>query len=203
MFIALSAIGLSLVVGVPLGLLAGTYSGTLDMIIMRAQDGLLAFPSILFAILVVSALGPSAFTIILVMALVYVPRFARLVRGSVLTIKQLDYVLASRVIGAPTSRIMFRTILPNTMAPVLVQATIGMAFTILTEASLSYLGLGVQPPTPTWGTMLQAAQRFSVLAPWYLLAPGVSIFLTVLVFNFLGDRLRDHLDPRLRGARSA
>ncbi len=198
LFIAVAAIALSMVLGIPMGLVAGTSGGMLDMLIMRVQDGLLAFPSILFAILVVLALGASEYTIILVMALVYVPRFARLVRGSVLVIKNLDYVLASRVVGASTGRIMFRSILPNAMAPVLVQATIGMAFTILTEASLSYLGLGVQPPTATWGTMLQAAQRYSVLAPWYVLAPGVFIFLTVLVFSFLGDRLRDSLDPRLR-----
>lgn len=199
LFIAVAAVGLSLVVGVPIGLVAGTYGGMVDMILMRIQDGLLAFPSILFAILIVSAFGPSALIIILVMAVVYVPRFARLVRASVLIIQHLDYVLASRVAGARTTHIMFRSILPNTLGPIFVQATIGLAFTILTEASLSYLGLGVQPPTPTWGTMLQAAQRYSTLAPWYLLAPGLAIFITVLVFNFLGDQLRDRLDPRLRG----
>lgn len=199
LFIAAAAIGLSLLIGVPIGLIAGTYGGMVDMVLMRIQDGLLAFPSILFAILIVSAFGPSALIIIFVMAVVYVPRFARLVRGSVLIIQHLDYVLASRVAGATTNHIMFRAILPNALGPVLVQATIGLAFTILTEASLSYLGLGVQPPTPTWGTMLQSAQRYSTLAPWYLLAPGLAIFFTVLVFNFLGDQLRDRLDPRLRG----
>lgn len=200
MLISVAAIGLSMVLGIPMGLVAGAYGGWLDMVIMRFQDGLLAFPSILFAVLMVSALGPSLVTLIAVMALVYVPRFARLVRGSVLIIKTQDYVLASHMIGASMGRIMFRAILPNTLAPVFVQATIGLAFTILTEASLSYLGMGVQPPTATWGTILQGSQRYSHLAPWYVLAPGVCIFLTVLVFNFLGDRLRDSLDPRLRGA---
>jgi ABC-type dipeptide/oligopeptide/nickel transport system permease subunit len=199
MFTAASAMLLSCLVGVPLGLLSGMYEGLVDGAIMRALEAILAFPVILFAILIAAAFGPSIATVILTMTIVYVPRFARLVRGNVLTLKEREFVLASRACGARNRRIMFRTLLPNCMAPIIVQATLGLAFTILTEATLSYLGLGVQPPTATWGTMLQKAQRFTRVAPWYVLSPGACIFIVVLTFNFLGDRLRDRLDPKLRG----
>ena len=199
MLTASSAMMLSGLIGIPLGLLAGMYEGLVDGIIMRALDAILSFPVILFAILVAAVLGPSVATVILTMTIVYVPRFARLVRGSVLALKEREFVMASRACGARDLRIMFRTLLPNCMAPIIVQATLGLAFTILVEAALSYLGLGVQPPTATWGTMLQKAQRFSRIAPWYVVSPGACIFIIVLTFNFLGDRLRDNLDPRLRG----
>lgn len=199
--IAVAAMALAILIGVPLGLIAGMRKGIVDGIIMRMLDAILAFPVILFAILLVAAFDASINTIILVMAIVYVPRFARLVRGNVLVLQEREFVIASRALGATDGRIMFKTMLPNTMATILVQASIGMAFTILLEAALSYLGLGVQPPTATWGTMLRNAQRYAFLAPWYVISPGVCIFLIVLVFNFLGDRLRDRLDPKLRGSR--
>ncbi|MEM7112499.1 MAG: ABC transporter permease [Chloroflexota bacterium] len=200
-FIAVSAMVLASAIGVPLGLIAGMRKGIVDGIIMRMLDAILAFPVILFAILLVAAFEASIATIILVMAIVYIPRFARLVRGNVLVLSEREFVIASKALGATDQRIMWRTMLPNTLATVLVQASIGMAFTILLEAALSYLGLGVQPPTATWGTMLRNAQRYAFLAPWYVVSPGVCIFLIVLVFNFLGDRLRDRLDPKLRGSR--
>jgi ABC-type dipeptide/oligopeptide/nickel transport system permease subunit len=199
-FIAVAAMALASAIGVPLGLIAGMRKGIVDGIIMRTLDAILAFPVIIFAILLVAAFDASVSTIIIVMAIVYIPRFGRLVRGNVLALSEREFVNASRALGATDRRIMWNTMFPNTLATILVQASIGMAFTILLEASLSYLGLGVQPPTATWGTMLRNAQRYAFLAPWYVISPGVCIFLIVLIFNFLGDRLRDRLDPMLRGS---
>ena len=198
--ISVSAMFVSILIGVPLGLLAGMRKGIVDGFVMRTMDGILAFPEILFAILLVAAFGASIFTIILVMAIVYIPRFARLTRGNVLVLKEREFVLASQALGASDLRIVMKCMLPNTFSIILVQASIGMAFTILLEAALSYLGMGVQPPTATWGTMLRNAQRFTFIAPWYVISPGLCIFVIVLVLNFLGDRIRDSMDPKLRGA---
>ena len=159
----------------------------------------MAFPSILFAILVVVAFGTTALTIVLTVGIVYFPRFARLVRGTVLALREQEFVLASRSCGASDLRIVGRHLLPNALTPILVLATLAMGAAILIEAGLSYLGLGIQPPTPTWGTMLQHARTYPAQAPWYVIAPGVCIFLLVLALNTLGDNLRDTLDPRLRG----
>jgi peptide/nickel transport system permease protein len=167
---------------------------------MRLQDALLAFPGTLFAILIVAGLGSSTTSIILTVGIVFFPRFARLVRGSVLALKEQEFVLASHAVGATGWRIATRHILPNCLAPIFVQVTLAMAVAILIEAGLSYLGLGVQPPTATWGTMLQRAQTYAAQAPWYVLAPGFCIFLLVLSLNVVGDHLRDALDPRLRNA---
>ena len=196
--ISLASVGLSFVIGIPLGLISGLYGGLAGGITMRVMDAVLAFPSLIFTILIVAALGASPFSIIVSIGFLFTPRFARLVRGSVLVLKDVEFVVASRACGAGSSRIMFRTILPNTMAPILVQITLGMALAISIEASLSYLGLGIQPPTATWGTMLRDAQRYLYLAPWYTLAPGIMIFVVILVLNFFGDRLSDALDPRLK-----
>ena len=196
--ISLASVGLSFVIGIPLGLISGLYGGLADGLTMRVMDAVLAFPSLIFTILIVAALGASPFSIIVSIGFLFTPRFARLVRGSVLVLKDVEFVVASRACGAGSSRIMFRTILPNTMAPILVQITLGMALAISIEASLSYLGLGIQPPTATWGTMLRDAQRYLYLAPWYTLAPGIMIFVVILVLNFFGDRLSDALDPRLK-----
>jgi peptide/nickel transport system permease protein len=166
---------------------------------MRLQDALLAFPSVLFAILVVAALGASKRSIILTVGAIYLPRFARLVRGSVLILKDQDFVTASRAAGATDSQLMIRHVLPNCFAPIMVQVTLAISVAILIEAGLSYLGLGVQPPTATWGNTLKAAQSYPSVAPWYVLAPGFCIFALVLALNTLGDGLRDRLDPRLRG----
>lgn len=198
MVVALLSMSLAVVIGVPLGLIAGWYGGPIDSVLMRLQDAILAFPTLLFAILVVALLGPSALTVVLTMWIVYVPRFARLVRAHVLLLKGMEFVVAAQALGASGRRIMLRHLLPNIVPTILVQSSLGMAFAILTEASLSYLGLGVQPPAPTWGSMLRVAQRYAHDAPWYVLAPGGAIFCVVLLLNFIGDRLRDHLDPRLR-----
>ena len=196
--ISSASVGLAFVIGIPLGLMSGLYGGLADGLTMRVMDAVLAFPSLIFTILIVAALGASPFSIIVSIGFLFTPRFARLVRGSVLVLKDVEFVVASRACGAGSSRIMFRTILPNTMAPILVQITLGMALAISIEAGLSYLGLGIQPPTATWGTMLRDAQRYLYLAPWYTLAPGVLIFVVILLLNFFGDRLRDALDPRLK-----
>ena len=196
--ISSASVGLAFVIGIPLGLISGLFGGLADGLTMRVMDAVLAFPSLIFTILIVAALGASPFSIIVSIGFLFTPRFARLVRGSVLVLKDVEFVVASRACGAGSSRIMFRTILPNTMAPILVQITLGMALAISIEAGLSYLGLGIQPPTATWGTMLRDAQRYLYLAPWYTLAPGIIIFVVILVLNFFGDRLRDALDPRLK-----
>jgi peptide/nickel transport system permease protein len=191
---------LAVAAGVPLGMLSGYAGGFIDATLMRLQDALLAFPAVLFAILVVAGIGASRESIILTVGAVYVPRFARLVRGMVLALKDEDFVTASRASGAGGGRIVIRHILPNCLAPIIVQVTLALAVAILIEAGLSYLGLGVQPPTATWGTMLQSAQSYPAQAPWYVLAPGICIFALVLALNTIGDALRDRLDPRLRRA---
>jgi peptide/nickel transport system permease protein len=189
---------LAMAIGIPVGLVAGYRGGWVDSVLMRLQDALLAFPSILFAILIVAARGASRQSIILTVGIIFIPRFARLVRASVLALKEEDFVTASRAIGASGSRLLWRHILPNAMPAILVQITLTMAVAVLVEAGLSYLGLGVQPPTATWGTMLKAAQSYPSQAPWYVLAPGICIFLLVLSLNTFGDGLRDRLDPRVQ-----
>jgi peptide/nickel transport system permease protein len=196
--ISVLGVALALVLGLPLGLIAGYWGGFVDSVLMRLQDALLAFPAVLFAILVVAAMGASRNSIVLTIGVIYLPRFARLVRGNVLVLKNEDFVIASRAAGASSLRIVFRHILPNCLASILVQITLAMAVAVLIEAGLSYLGLGVQPPTATWGTMLKSAQSYPRQAPWYVFAPGASIFVLVLALNTVGDALRDRLDPRLR-----
>jgi peptide/nickel transport system permease protein len=197
--VSVAGVALAVVIGVPVGLLAGYRGGLFDTVAMRIQDALLAFPAILFAILVVAAFGTSALAIVLTVGVVFIPRLARLVRGSVLVLKEQDFVVASHACGARERRLIVRHILPNVGPPILVQVTLAMAVAILIEAGLSYLGLGVQPPTATWGTLLQHAQQYPAQAPWYVLAPGFCIFIVVLALNTVGDTLRDTLDPRLRG----
>lgn len=199
LLICVAGVGLAALLGVTLGLLSGYRGGLFDALIMRLQEAILAFPAILFAILVAVALGSSALTIILTVGVIYMPRFARLVRGLVLVLKEQDFVTASHASGANERRILVRHILPNCLPAILVQITLAMGTAILIEAGLSYLGLGVQPPTPTWGNMLQHAQSYPAQAPWYMIMPGLCVFLIVLALNTLGDALRDRLDPRLRG----
>lgn len=198
LIISVLGVALAVATGVPLGLIAGFRGGFVDAFFMRLQDALLAFPAVLFAILVVAAMGASQKSIILTIGAIYLPRFARLVRGSVMVLKQEDFVTASRAAGASETRLIVRHILPNCLASILVQVTLAMAVAVLIEAGLSYLGLGVQPPTATWGTMLKSAQSYPAQAPWYVLAPGLSIFVLVLALNTVGDAMRDRLDPRLR-----
>ncbi len=196
LLIALSSVGLAALFGVPLGTVAGYCGGWIDTLIMRLQDVLLAFPAILFAILLIATFGSSPLNLVLTIAVVYIPRFARLQRGSVLMIKSRLYVEAARACGVPTRRILWHTILPNTISPLIIQSTLSLAIAVLIESGLSYMGLGIQPPDSTWGVMLRTAQTYMRLAPHYVVVPGVFLFLTVLSINLIGDWLRDQLDPR-------
>jgi glutathione transport system permease protein len=187
------------VVGTFLGLVAGYFEGWTDRIVMRIADVLFAFPGILLAIAIVAILGTGMFNVILAVAIFSIPTFARLVRGSVLTIKHLTYVEAARGLGASDWRIAFRHILPGTLSSVIVYFTMRIGTSIITAASLSFLGLGAQPPTPEWGAMLNDASADMALAPHIAIFPSLAIFLTVLAFNLLGDGLRDALDPKIEG----
>jgi peptide/nickel transport system permease protein len=198
LLIALGSIALATVIGVPLGTLAGYYEGVLGTVIMRFQDSLLSIPGILLAILLVGSFGPSVLVLIITIAALYLPRFARLQYGSVLMIKERSFVEASRACGAHDAWLLWRTILPNTIPPLIVQATLGIAVAMLIEAGLSYMGLGIQPPAATWGLMLKTSQTYVRLAPHYVLIPGLFLFFSILSFNLLGDWLRDKLDPRAR-----
>lgn len=197
--VGIIAVGISLIVGTSLGLVAG-YAGVslVDSVIMRFMDALLAFPALVLALAITAALGPSLTNVMIAVGIVGIPIYARLVRGQVLSVRQREYVEAARTIGAPGSRIMVRHILPNVTAPLIVQASIGVAVAIIAEASLSFLGLGVQPPTPSWGGMISVGKDWLKQAPWMSFAPGFAIFVTVLAFNFVGDALRDALDPHLQ-----
>ncbi|OGK81208.1 MAG: hypothetical protein A2X52_05985 [Candidatus Rokubacteria bacterium GWC2_70_16] len=199
LIVSLSAVTLAAGIGGTVGFVAGYFEGRLDHLLMRAVDVLMAFPTLLLALAVVATLGASVPNLIAAITLAYIPIFSRIVRGSVLSAKQNDFVQASRALGARDARIMAREILPNVLAPVVVQATFNLSTAIMIEAALSFLGLGVQPPTPSWGTMLSEARTFMELDPWLAVAPGTAITIAVLGFNLFGDGLRDALDPRLRG----
>lgn len=192
------AVGISLVVGLPIGLVSGYVGGVVDNVLMRIMDGLLAFPALVLALGISAVLGPSLENAMIAIGVVGVPTFARLVRGGALAVRNLEYVLAARAIGVAQIRILLRHVLPNVVSPVIVQASLAVGTAILTEATLSFLGLGVQPPTPSWGSMVDAGKGYLNTAPWFALAPGAAIVVTVIGFNFLGDALRDALDPRLR-----
>jgi peptide/nickel transport system permease protein len=197
--VGIIAVGLAMLVGVTLGLVAGYWANSpLEQVIMRTMDALLAFPALVLALALVAALGASLQNVIISVGIVAIPTYARLTRGQVLTVKEREYVLAARTIGARDARIIVQHILPNVTAPLIVQSSLGVAFAILAEAGLSFLGLGVQPPTPSWGSMLNAGRGYLDLDPWLIFGPGMAIFLAVLGFNFLGDGIRDVLDPRLR-----
>ncbi len=184
--------------GIALGLAAG-YADRLDRVIMRVMDGLMAFPSILLAIALMAALGARLSNVIIALAIVYTPRVARVVRSVTLVLRELDYVQAAQALGAPTSRILIRHVLPNALAPVIVQATFIFAESVLAEASLSFLGVGLPPYIPSWGTIITVGRMFMQTAPWITIFPGLAILITVLGLNLLGDGLRDLSDPRLRG----
>ncbi len=198
LLVALVSVGLAFSVGTLLGCVSGYYRGVLDNIIMRVMDMILAFPYLLLAIVVVAYLGPSLENAMLAIGITYVPRFARIVRGSVLEECGKDYVMAARAVGARDLRIIFLAILPNCLGPLIVQTTLSMASSILDAAALSFLGLGAQPPTPEWGAMIARSRSLILRASWVMTFPGVAILLAVLGFNLLGDGLRDALDPRLR-----
>ncbi len=197
LFVSLLAVVIAVVIGVPAGVVAGFYGGKVDMLIMRLTDMQLAFPVILLVIAIVAVLGPSLVTVVAILGLSGWPRFARIARGAVLAVKQLEFVDAARAIGAGDLRLMFGHVLPNTLSALIVYATFEFARMILLEATLSFLGLGVQPPTPTWGGMISDG-RPHLYAAWSLsLFPGIAIVLIILSFNLLGDNLRDALDPHL------
>ncbi|OCS87013.1 nickel transporter permease [Caryophanon tenue] len=189
---------ISIVVGTFLGVVAGYYGGWLDTIISRIFDILLAFPSILLAIAIVSILGPSLQNALIAIAIINIPNFGRLVRSKVLSIKQEEYIMAAKAIGMKNNRILWRHILPNSMTPVIVQGTLAIATAIIEAAALGFLGLGAQIPTPEWGKMLADARIYLLNAPWTIVFPGLAIMITVLGFNLMGDGLRDALDPKMK-----
>ncbi|MCC6719992.1 MAG: ABC transporter permease [Acetobacteraceae bacterium] len=197
--VSVGAVGLGVVIGVPLGLVSVTIGGWVDDAIMRVMDAIVVFPSLLVAVALAAAIGNSLGTVIVAIGIANVPWLARITRSQALGVRSLDFVAAAEAAGSSRIKIMLRHILPNAIAPVIVQATLGMGYAVLAEAALGFIGVGVTPPTPTWGNMLQAAFPFLELQPALSIAPGVAIFLLVLAFNLLGDALRDILDPRLRG----
>lgn len=198
MMIGFVCVALSLTIGVVIGMLAGYYRGAVDSFIMRLMDIVLALPSLLLAIVIVAVLGPGLINAIFAVALVTLPHYVRLMRASVISEAGRDYVIAARMVGAGTARVMFQTILPNCLAPLIVQATLGFSTAILDAAALGFLGLGAQPPTSEWGTMLAGALQYLQLAWWVVTFPGLAILITVLAFNLMGDGLRDALDPKLK-----
>jgi ABC-type dipeptide/oligopeptide/nickel transport system permease subunit len=198
LYVGVIAVGLALVIGVPIGLLAGYLGGRFDNVSMRFIDLLLAFPALVLAIVLAGLLGPSITNAMIAIGIVYAPRFTRVARGSVLSVVEEVYVEAARSIGGSSMHIMWRHVLPNIMAPLIVLATLYLSLAILTEAGLSFLGLGTQPPDPSWGIMLSSGRQYMELYPGVTVFPGLAIAITVLAFNLLGDGLRDALDPRLR-----
>lgn len=197
LIIGLTTVTFAILVGATLGGLAGFLGGWFDDVVMRLMDVLLAFPSLLLAIAIVAVLGPGLINALLAIGIVSIPAYARVVRASVLVVKEMDYVAASRALGAAPLRVLSDRILPNALTPLIVQGTLGIASAILDAAALSFLGLGAQPPTPEWGSMLGSERNQVFTAPHLVFYPGLAIMLTVLAFNLLGDGLRDALDPRL------
>lgn len=196
--VGFSAILIAVVVGCLLGLVAGYYGGMLDNIIMRIMDVLMALPGFLLALAIVAALGPGMQNVILAIGISYIPSFARLMRSSVLTVRELDYVSAAEALGSSDARILFRHILPNSLNPIIVMVTLSLAGAILSAAGLSFLGMGAQPPTPEWGSMISSSRPFIRVSHWCVTIPGLAIFTTVLCLNLVGDGLRDALDPRMK-----
>ena len=197
LWIGLSTVTFAIIIGTILGALSGYFGGWVDNTIMRVMDVLLAFPSLLLAIAIVTVLGPGLTNALLAIGIVSIPSYARVVRASVLSVREMDYVSATRALGGSNFDILFRRILPNAMTPLIVQGTLGIATAILDAAALSFLGLGAQPPMPEWGSMLGSERNQVFTAPHLVFYPGFAIMLTVLSFNLLGDGLRDALDPRL------
>lgn len=195
---AIYAVGIAFVIGVPVGLLSGYYRGAWDeLVVMRIVDAVQAFPFLILALALAATLGAGFGNAMIAIGLGFAPAFVRIVRAQVMSVASLDYILAAGAIGARDSRILLRHVLPNSMAPLLVQTTLSMAAGVLAEAGLSFLGLGAQPPTPSWGQMLSVAQGYISLAPWLAYWPGLAIFLAVMGFNLIGDGVREALDPRL------
>ncbi len=198
MAIAFTSVAFAGIFGTILGAIAGYAGGWFDNLIMRLMDMIFSFPTMLLALAIATALGTGFLNTVIAISIVYLPIFSRTARGTVLQLREFEYVDAARCIGAEDARILFRHILPNALAPLIVQVSLGFSWAILTESSLSYLGLGTQPPNPSWGSMLSQARVMMELAPWLVIGPGVTIMVAVLGFNLLGDAVRDLMDPRLR-----
>jgi ABC-type dipeptide/oligopeptide/nickel transport system permease subunit len=194
----LVSVGIGMVAGCLLGLAAGYWGGRLDDVAMRLVDAVLSFPALVLALALGAVLGAGLGGVLIALGVVYTPTFARLMRGQVLTLRTREYVMAARVLGGADWWILQRHVLPNAATPIVVQASLSIGFAILAEASLSFLGLGVQPPEPSWGSMINAGRGYLQQAPWIVFGPGAALFVTVLGLNFVGDALRDALDPRLR-----
>lgn len=199
LYVVLGSVALATVVGTSIGVVSAYAGGLVDNIAMRVMDVFFAFPAVLLALLIVTVVGAGLNNTILAIALVYTPIFARVSRGPVLALKETEFVEAANCIGMRHARILLRHILPNTMAPIIVQISLALSWALLTEAALSFLGLGTPPPEPSWGTMLSESRGIAEIAPWLLFFPGLAIMISVLGFNLLGDSLRDALDPRMRG----
>jgi peptide/nickel transport system permease protein len=199
MLVSAASVAIALSAGTAVGMSAGYFGGALELLLMRLVDGLLSFPPILLALFVITFLGPSLLNVILVIGLLYVPRFARIAHGATLSVREAEYVQAATAIGAAHWYTMRRAILPNIAAPLFVQVSLGLGQAILLEAGLSFLGLGAPPPASSWGRMIEQSTRFMSLSPWPVLWPSIVVSTTVLALNLLGDAMRDALDPRLRG----
>lgn len=198
LFIGIVVVSIALVGGIVIGMVAGFYGGWVDTVIMRVMDVILAFPSLLLALVLVAILGPGLLNAMIAIAIVYQPHFARLTRAAVMGEKEREYVTAARVAGAGNMRLMFKTILPNCLAPLIVQATLSFSSAVLDAAALGFLGMGAQPPASEWGTMLAEAREFILRAWWVVTFPGLAILISVLAINLMGDGLRDALDPKLK-----
>jgi peptide/nickel transport system permease protein len=196
--VAFPAVALAILVGAPVGLMAGYFGGLLDLIVMRVFEILFGFPAILLAVSIVAVMGPSLPNLVLTIALLYIPSIAMVVRAPTLSLKNQEFVTAATMVGARHGRILVRHILPNVAAPIVVQASLLLSTALLTEAALSFLGIGAQPPTPSWGADLGRGRQYMLLGPWQVIFPGAAIMVAVLGFNLLGDALRDFFDPRIR-----
>lgn len=198
--VAFVSVGVGVLVGVPIGLIAGYSGGLVDNALMRVMDSIIAFPPLLLAMAVIAALGPGIVNAMIAIGIVFIPTYARLARGSTLVLREMDFVLAARAMGAANARIISRHIVPNALAPIIVQASLGAGVAVIAEAGLAYIGLGSQPPDPSWGVMLRQSSSYLSDEFWVTVPAGMAIFLLVLSLNTIGDHLRDALDPRLRGA---
>jgi ABC-type dipeptide/oligopeptide/nickel transport system permease subunit len=197
MAVVFGAVTIATILGVIIGLISGYFGGWIDNVLMRLLDVLFAFPGFLLALAAVAAFGPNFFNLLMIIGVIYSARIARIVRGSVLSVKEKDFIEGVRSVGARDASIMLKFILPNSLSPIIVQATFNLSHAIMTETGLSFLGLGTQPPKPSWGGMVNEAREFMEVAPWLAVYPGIAIIVAVLAFNLMGDALRDALDPRL------
>jgi len=201
LLVGIFSVAIGSLIGVTLGIISGYFGKYVDTVIMRITDILLSFPALLLAMAICAAIGSSLYNVIIAISIVTVPRFSRLVRGTTLSVKEADFIEAARALGQSRWKIIFFHVLPNTFSPILVLATLWIPQAIITEASLSFLGLGVMPPTPTWGNIINEGKTYLMNAPWISISSGVVIILVVMAFNFVGDAVRDAFDPRLKGER--